>query len=934
MHDESESLNGSNELYEPLWIGTPMPTELIASKLCIPPRRPNLVQRARLIQLLNEVPATKRRLTLISAPAGFGKTTLVVEWLKQTNLPAAWLSLDEADNDLPHFLAYLAAAFQQVDEEIGAPLQGILQSPEPPPLEMVLTGLLNEIAMRTEPLILVLDDVHLITNVEILQAMEFLLRHQPPQLHLVFTTREDPDLPLARLRARDQLTEIRAGDLRFTQGETNIFLRGVMGLELSEQDVAALEERTEGWAAGLQLAGLSMQKHANLKSFIADFSGSHRHILDYLTYEVLQKQPEEIRTFLLQTSILDRLCAPLCDALTGQRNSNKILAYLETANLFLVPLDEERLWYRYHHLFSDLLRNLLARAQPAWIPGLHQRASHWYEENGDVQAAIEHALRDLDLTQAAQLIERHALPKLYEGQVTMILGWFDRLPEAALESAPMLCISKAWALAMMQRGSRMNEVEGVLRTAKQALERVNAGKALRDLVAGHTATIQVFLLQRSALRDKEPQRLIALAEEAQQLLPAEEKANRSANALSIGYGHLALADLDSARRAFEQALEDGIAGRDFYAAIYGPINLALIALLKGQLNEALQLCDTNIERFNRIFAGENFPPIGTLYVLKGSILLEYDHLAEAERSLTEGLDLIRWTGESVIHTKGYATLARLRAIQGDRSAMLEAVKGLEEIWSERALYVRALCHCLSIRHWSDNPNIQNDAQIWLNHSGIHFDDLVIIDSVYHSSLADFESYLNVAHMLARLSKGKSGIASVEGSQAYLKRQQDFAEAHGIISWVVSAAIARTLLYQAAGQKDEALETLEVAVKAAAPTGLFRIFLDEGEPLQALLEEPGLRLTDKSVITYVSRLLEAFSRGAAKAESGEKHEVLLSERELQVLRDLARGLSYEEIGRELFLSLNTIQSHVKHIYRKLLVNKRVQAIEKARELKLI
>jgi LuxR family maltose regulon positive regulatory protein len=911
-----------------------MPIELIASKLRIPPRRPNLVQRLRLIQLLNEGPDTKRKLTLISAPAGFGKTTLVVEWLKQTNLPAAWLSLDEADNNLPQFLAYLAAAVHQVDEQIGIPLHSILQSPQPPSLEMALTGLLNEIARRTDPLILILDDVHLITNAEILQAMEFLLRHQPPQLHLVLTTREDPDLPLARLRARDQLTEIRARDLRFTKAEADTFLRSVMGIALSEQDVATLEDRTEGWAAGLQLAGLSLQKQADRTTFITGFSGSHRHILDYLTYEVLQKQPDEIRTFLLQTAILDRLCAPLCDALTGRIDSAKILAYLETANLFLIPLDEERLWYRYHHLFSDLLRNQLARAQPESIPELHRRASRWYEENGDIQAAVEHALRDTDLTQAAQLIERHALPKLYEGQVTRVLGWFDRLPEAALECAPMLCISKAWALAMMQRGSRRNEVEGALHTAEQALELVNAGKTLRELVAGHTATIEVFLLQRSALRDKEPQRLIDVATEAQKRLPAEEKANRSVTALSIGYGYLALANLDAARGAFERALEDGIAGRDFYAAIYGPINLVLIALLMGQLTEALQLCDTNIERFNRILAGENFPPIGALYILKGSILLEYDQVAEAEQSLTEGLDLIHWTGESLIHTKGYTTLARLRAIQGDRPAMLEAVKGLEEIWSERALYIRALRHCLSIRHWPDDLDMQKDAEIWLNQSGKDFDELVIIDSVNHSSLALFESYLNAAHVLARLSKGESGMASVEGLQAYLKRQQDFAEAHGIVSWVVSAALTRTLLHQATGQRNQALKTLEVAVKTAAPTGLFRIFLDEGKPLQALLEELRLQVTDKSVIAYADRLSEAFGGGAAKTESGSKLEALLSERELEVLRDLASGLSYEEIGQQLFLSLNTVQTHVKHIYRKLLVNKRTHAIEKARQLKLI
>jgi LuxR family maltose regulon positive regulatory protein len=389
-----------------------MPTQLLTSKLFIPPLRPSLVPRPRLIQLLNEGLSTEHKLTLISAPAGFGKTTLVVDWLKQIDLPAAWLSLDEADNDLPRFLAYLAAAFQQVDEEIGASLLSALQSPQLPAMEMVLTHLLNEITLRTDSLILVLDDYHLLTEAAILEVMGFLLAHQPPQLHLVLTTREDPDLPLARLRARDQLTEIRARDLRFTRGEADIFLRGLMGLALSEQDVTVLESRTEGWVVGLQLAGLSMQKQADLKSFIADFSGSHRHILDYLTDEVLQQQPEDVRTFLLQTAILDRLSGPLCDAVTRRIDSDKLLARLETANLFVIPLDEDRRWYRYHHLFSDLLRNQLARSQLELVPELHRRASRWYEENGDIQAAIDHALQDIDLTQAARLIEQPARPKL------------------------------------------------------------------------------------------------------------------------------------------------------------------------------------------------------------------------------------------------------------------------------------------------------------------------------------------------------------------------------------------------------------------------------------------------------------------------------------------------------------------------------------------
>jgi len=506
----------------------------------------------------------------------------------------------------------------------------------------------------------------------------------------------------------------------------------------------------------------------------------------------------------------------------------------------------------------------------------------------------------------------------------------------------MLCICKAWALALMQRGkSRKGEVERALQAADHALDRVNAEEPLRNLVTGHAASIQAFLLQTPVLmgEEEEPEKLIALSREAQRLLPVDEKAIRSVNSLNIGIGYLARVDLEAARLAFQQTLEDGLAGGNLYAAIYGPLNLVLIALLVGQLREALQLCETNINRFNRILAGQYFPPIGALYILKGSILLEYDHLAEAERALTEGLDLVRWTGEYEAHKNGYTALARLRAIQGDRTAMLEAVKSLEEAWPESAIHAQAWCHRLSMSHWPDDPDVQRDARTWLAQTGVKFDALAVIDRVDPISMANIESYLCVAHVLARLAKGKTGVYPpgaypVEDVQAYLERQQDFAAAHAFAGPLVEIAIARALLYQAAAMKDEALEMLECALRAAAPTDFFRIFIDECDPLQPLLEEIKPRLADAALIEYANRILEAFRCGPAKPESEDRHAALLSERELEVLRLLAQGLTYEEIGRQLFLSLNTVQFHVKHIYGKLLVNKRVQAIEKAREMNLI
>lgn len=912
---------------------SPLPSDLLTSKLYIPPLRPNLVSRPRLVRRLNDGLKTARRLTLVSAPAGFGKTTLILAWLKECRYPAAWLALDEADNDLPRFLTYLAAAFQQVDEEIGGPLLNALQSPQLPSIEKLMTALLNEIALRSDPLILVMDDFHLLTETAIFEATDFLLRHQPPQLHLALITREDPILHLSRLRARDQLTEIRAWDLRFTPEETDEFLREVMGLELSRQEVAALEDRTEGWVVGVQLAGLSIQKQPDRKAFIADFSGSNRHILDYLTDEVIRQQPEHIREFLLQTAVLDRLCGPLCDALTGRTDSGEVLAHLEAANLFVIPLDDERLWYRYHHLFSELLRSQLKRLHPQLAPELHRRAGRWYEEIGDIRSAVEHALQDPDRTGAARLIERQVFPKLYQGEVAMVLGWFDRLPQDALDANPMLCVGKAWALALMQRGTRRGDVDLALQGVEHALKRSMADDALSNLASGHTTSIRAFLLQSPELSGAAPEDLISLSREAQRLLPEDEKAIRSVNWLNIGFGYLALADLDAAAHAFRQTLEDGLAGGNLYAAVYGPIGLAVCAVLVGNLGEALQLCKTYIDRFNRILAGQYFPPIGALYILKGSILLEFDLPADAEQPLLEGLDLIRWTGEYEAHQKGYTALARLRAMQGDSPAATAALESLEDAWPEGAFYVRALRHRLLIRNRLDDEDARQ-ARSWLVSLGLEHRPPEVIRSVDPISEAHFETYLSAAQVLARLVEASPGSYRLDSMLDYLLRQQDFYASRGIVAWAVAAAITRTLLYRAAGMRLAALESLEAALVAAEPTGLFRIFVDECESLQDLLEELKPRLANRELASYASRLLGAMTCKPVAVEIAGGSRDLLSDREREVLLQLAKGLTYEEIGRLLFLSLNTVQFHVKNIYRKLLVNRRAQAVEKARELSLI
>src|SRR6266568_1859221 len=398
-----------------------MPTPILATKLYIPPLRPHVVIRPRLIERLNE--GLHRKMTLIAAPAGFGKTTLVSEWVEGIERATAWLSLDEGDNDPILFLTYLVAALQTIAPNIGEGVSGVLQSPQPPPPEAILTALLNEITTLPDHFVLVLDDYHVLDAKSVDIALTYLVEHLPPQMHLVIATREDPQLSLARLRARSHLTELRAADLRFTASEAAAFLNQVMGLSLSAADIAALEDRTEGWIAGLQLAALSMQGHQDVPGLIRAFTGDHRYIVDYLVEEVLQRQPAPVRSFLLQTAILDRLHGPLCDAVTGQAEGNARLEALERGNFFVVPLDDKRHWYRYHHLFAEVLSAHLMAEQPDQISTLHRRASEWYEQNGSVADAIRHALAAQDFARTADLVEL-AVPALRRSRPeATVLGW-------------------------------------------------------------------------------------------------------------------------------------------------------------------------------------------------------------------------------------------------------------------------------------------------------------------------------------------------------------------------------------------------------------------------------------------------------------------------------------------------------------------------------
>src|SRR5581483_5372857 len=473
-----------------------MSTPILATKLYIPLPRPKVVSRPRLIERLNE--GLQHKLILVSASAGFGKTTLISEWVLGCGRPTAWLSLDEGENDPVGFLRYLVAALQTIAPSLGEGVLALLQSPQPPPITSILTALLNDMASIKEHFVLILDDYHMLDSKAIDQALTFLVEHLPPQMHLVIATREDPSLPLARLRVQDQLTEVRAAELRFTHLEAAAFLNQVMGLTLSAQDIAALERRTEGWIAGLQLAAISMQGLQDATSFIKSFTGSHHFVLDYLLEEVLQQQSERIQTFLLRTSILDRLCGPLCDAvvLDPAVSGRETLHALERANLFIVPLDNERHWYRYHHLFADLLRQRLHQMpttssgdEGVSVAELHQRASGWYEEHGLEIEAFHHATVANDIERAERLIVGKWMPLHFRGAVAPVLHWLESLPKAVLDARPTLWVMYASALSMT---NHLTSVEAKLQAAEVALQGAELDDKARNLV-GHIAAIRALL---------------------------------------------------------------------------------------------------------------------------------------------------------------------------------------------------------------------------------------------------------------------------------------------------------------------------------------------------------------------------------------------------------------------------------------------------------
>ncbi len=571
--------------------------QLLTTKLYIPPTRPELVPRPRLIEQLNV--GLHHKMTLVSAPAGFGKTTLVSEWVAGCERPAAWLSLDEGDNDLRRFLAYFIAALNQGtgnEATIGEGALSMLQSPQPPPTEVVLTSLINEIATIPDRIILVLDDYHIIEAEQVDDALTFLIEHLPPQMHLVITTREDPHIPLSRLRSHDQLTELRARDLRFTSSEAAEFLNQVMGLNLTHEDIVALETRTEGWIAGLQLAAISMRGSDDAANFIESFTGSHRLVLDYLIEEVLYQQTESVQTFLVQTAILERLNGSLCDALTGYEDSQQTLELLERSNLFIIPLDNSRQWYRYHHLFADVLRARLMVEQPDQVPALHLRASEWFEQKGSTPDAINHAFAAEDFERAAGITELtwQAMDNTF--QSTTWLGWVERLPDELVRNRPVLSTQYAWALwlegELEASEVRLQDAERWLDDTgdKSARPESSAdGMVVVDEEQFRTLPAKIALARANnaqALGDVPG--TVKYAELALNLTPEEDLIEHAQATVTLGFTYWAGGDLEAAHKAMDDWSNSMQKAGNILFSIATAFVLADIRVAQGRLQEAVR----------------------------------------------------------------------------------------------------------------------------------------------------------------------------------------------------------------------------------------------------------------------------------------------------------------------------------------------------------
>jgi LuxR family maltose regulon positive regulatory protein len=905
-----------------------MPDTLLSTKLYIPPPRPDLVARPRLIERLEA--GTRGKLTLVSAPAGYGKSTLVSEWIARSNVPTAWLSLDASDNDIAQFFSYLIAALQQINPDIGVDIQSILEAGADPPIENLLTALVNDITASATRFALVLDDYHNIHELKVHQALDFLFDHFPPGMHMVIISRTIPPMPLGRLRVQRELTEIRETDLRFTLDESVAFLNCVMGLSLSKQDIQNLEARTEGWIAGLQLAALTLRGRPDKHDLIADFSGSHRHLIDYLVHEVLSQQPDNVQVFLLCTSILERFNASLCNALTQQISGREMLIFLEKANLFLISTDNERQWYRYHHLFADFLRQRLRESLPEMVPELFIRASQWYEAQGMLAEAIEHTLAGNDVMRAARLLDENAETLiLVNAEISQFISWADRLPLKVRAQFPRLCIFHAVAL---QFEYQLEAAESTLTLAEAYLadpaklsenlnvsQLTNQARITRAYIAGqrgdYEEAVDLSLSAYEALPDSETRQVDIL---------------RGTLALNLGMLYNFLGQVESAHHYLQVALPLNQRAGLRYPAL---------ACLQYQMNVdfacgALKRASANGEKgLNWIeewssSEGRKRRPARMLAHLRfemSKLYYECNNLVQAARYLSKSCEYYELAG-SWYRVGSYLLLVDLHQALGDIEKALGYLQKVKRIRLPTGFSMPTFSldaqivarNLLLSQSRSQLTDLFAEAMEWAETSGLKPEDEFQYEQEYE--------YLTLARVLIAGNKAEQAVP-------LLDRLITSAEGAGRNGQLITYLSLQAVVHHALNDTGTALKILLRAMELGEPQGYIRTFVDLGPPMRDLL-----RIASQQRIApgYVGKLLAAFPTKAVQPAQQEIRELIepLSERELTILLYLAGEPSNQEIADELHLSVNTVKWYARNIYGKLGVGNRRAAVIRARELGIL
>ncbi|MPV37664.1 LuxR C-terminal-related transcriptional regulator [Georgenia subflava] len=906
-----------------------MTVPVLDTKVRIPRRRTGTVDRTRLLDVLSGLPDA--RLTLLSAQAGFGKTTLLTEWLATDPVAGrcvAWVSLDTRDNDPAVFWRYVVAAVHAAAPDAGARAQALLQSRRTT-TERVLATLVNDVGARADDLTLVLDDYHVIDSPEVRDGVAFLLENQPPTLHVVIASRADPALPLARWRARGDLVEVRADDLRFTTAETASYLTGVMGLTLTPDQIASLDERTEGWIAALQLAALSIRGRGDVAGFVAEFAGDDRHVVDYLAEEVLQGQPVDVRDFLLQTSVLTQMSGSLCDAVTEGHGSAGLLETLDRRNLFVVPLDDRRRWYRYHHLFADVLRARLVGERPAEaVAALHRRASAWYETNGPRSLAIHHALAGGDAARAADLLEV-VLPELSrDRQEVTMRAWIQAIPDDILRTRPVLSV--AYAGALMVRG----EVEGVeqrLRDAEQWLRPTRSGESVpttpmvvvdAEAFRRLPGAIAVYRAGQAHVTGDVPGTM-AHAGRVLELAGPEDHVDRGAAQALLALACWTSGDLAAAERWYTEAVRS-LARAGHYADVLGcRLGLSDVQVARGGLRDAM----ATFERGLAMAAEHGSPPprgTGDMHVGMARLLIEQNRLDDARDHLRASEELGELLGLPQNRYRWCLESARLCRAEGDPQGALDLLHDAEAVFTTdyspdvrplAAVRARVLVALGAV----------DEALEWVRREGLSADD----DLTY---VREFE-HLTLARVLLAVARAGRPRGHPD-PRRLLTRLQSSAEDGGRTGAVVEALVLQALAHHAAGDADPAVDALDRAARLAEPEGYVRLFLDEGDALSALL---GALVRRAPAGHYAHRLAAAAAplapgpRATPRAAGVVER---LSARELEVLRLLTTDLDGPQIARELVVTLNTVRTHTKNIYAKLGVNNRRAAVRRAGELDLL